>query len=116
MVQLSGDLVPQAHAAQGRLHDRVELGAGGTSVLPRPVGHVVVDGERERVGSLEDHAHDGNLVVSELGESGRIGDLRLGKDVGVADLHGTLGDLRDALAGATALDGDLNVGVLGHER
>src|SRR5262245_24237470 len=50
-------LVPQAGALQAGLHDLVELVlAGGHAVDARPVGDVVVDRLRERIGLLEHHA------------------------------------------------------------
>ena len=59
-------------------------------------------------------AHDGDLVVLQLLGVVLVLELLLREHVGVADLHGTLGNLRDALAGAAALDGDLNAGIVVH--
>ncbi len=61
------------------------------------------------------HAHDAHLVVLDLGDIVFVLELGLGEHVGVADLDSALRDLRDALAGTAALNGDLDAGVLSHE-
>ena len=72
--QARRDLVPQTGAAQAVLDDDVELApVPGKAVNARPVGHVVVDGLRERVGFLEYHAdpraqlHDVDRAVVDVG-------------------------------------------------
>ena len=84
-------------------------GEDGLQLVDRQVvdGDVLVDDRA--------HANDAVLVVGDLLEIGGVLHLRLGEHVGVADLHRALGDLRDALAGAATLNGDLNAGVLLHE-
>ena len=48
-------LVPEGCMAQALLHDPVQLGFVLYAMHLRAVGHILVDGFRERVGFLEDH-------------------------------------------------------------
>ena len=56
-------LVPQAYAPERGLHHAVELGLRAPPLAAKAVHDVLVDGERERVGALEDHAHATAEVV-----------------------------------------------------
>ena len=66
---------------------------------------------------IDDRAHtdNANFVVGDLLEVSRILDLRFSKDIGVTNLNSSLSDLRDALTGSAALDGDLDTRILLHE-
>ena len=54
------------------------------------------------------HADDGDLVVGDLGDVVFVLQLLLGEHVGITDLDRAFGDLRDALARAATLDGNLH--------
>ena len=56
--------LPHLHRVQGALQDGVQFRLPGPAVQPGTVKHVVVNGQREGVGALEDHAH----FFAQLGE------------------------------------------------
>ena len=92
--------------------DLAPIGDGATEDALELLEGQVIDGDV--LGDDRAHAHDGDLVVDELG--GGIGvELGLGEDIGVADGHGAGGHGGEACAGAVAGAGDDAVGVLVHE-